>query len=84
MPADVWLERFGVSDSHSGRLTGASYNDSGVYDFISYLEQVPDLSRVALEGTVAGNSPAGPTTNFDVAFSLNGLGEREEGVANND
>ena len=72
MPDDVWLDRFSVSDSASGNLEGASYTDGGVFDFVNHLEQIPDLKRVALEGTGAKQSPEGPTTSFDLQFALAG------------
>ncbi|MCI0332158.1 MAG: PilN domain-containing protein [Planctomycetes bacterium] len=70
MPEDVWLDRLSVYDSHSAALHGASYTDSGVYDFVGYLKQVPRFAEIALEGTGVGQSPTGPTTNFDLKLSL--------------
>lgn len=84
MPTEVWLDRMGIEDGQTGQLTGASYTDSGVYDFVGYLEQVPDLERVALEGTGMGRSTAGPTTSFQVVFSLRGGDGREERMDRND
>ncbi len=70
MPEDVWLDRLSVYDSHSAALRGASYTDSGVYDFVGYLKQVPGVAEIALEGTGVGQSPTGPTTSFDLKLSL--------------
>jgi hypothetical protein len=70
MPEDVWLDRFSVQDGHSAALTGASYSDTGVYDFVGYLKQVPGVADIALEGTGVGQSAAGPTTNFDLKLSF--------------
>ena len=64
MPDDVWLDRLTVHDGTSASLTGASYTDGGVYDFVGYLKQVPDIAEIALEGTGVGQSATGPTTNF--------------------
>ena len=41
MPDDVWLDRLTFHDGRSAALSGASYTDSGVYDFVGYLKQVP-------------------------------------------
>src|SRR4051812_45121432 len=43
MPGDVWLDRLSMRDGSSATLTGASYTDEGVYSFVGYLKQVPDL-----------------------------------------
>jgi hypothetical protein len=70
MPEDVWLDRLSVQDGHSATLNGASYTDNGVYDFVGYLKQVPGVADIALDGTGAGQSPTGPTTNFQLKLSL--------------
>jgi hypothetical protein len=70
MPDDVWLDRLAVQDGHSAALSGASYSDTGVYDFVGYLKQAPGVAEIALEGTGVGQSPSGPTTNFDLKLSF--------------
>jgi Tfp pilus assembly protein PilN len=70
MPDDVWLESLLVQDAHAAKLTGASYADGGVYDFVGYLKQVPDIAQIALEGTGTGHSQTGPTTSFELQLSL--------------
>ncbi len=56
MPEDVWLDRLTFHDGTSAALSGASYTDGGVYDFVGYLKQVPDIAEIALEGTGVGQS----------------------------
>lgn len=70
MPEDVWLDRLSVHDGKAAKLTGASYTDGGVYDFVANLKQVPDIAEIALEGTGVGQSQTGPTTNFDLQLIL--------------
>ena len=70
MPDDVWLDRLSVHDGQSAALSGASYTDSGVYDFVGYLKQVPGVAEIALEGTGVGQSATGPTTNFTLKLTL--------------
>jgi Tfp pilus assembly protein PilN len=70
MPDDVWLERLACSDARTAVLTGASYADSGIYDFVGYLEHVPGIGEIALQGTGVGHSASGPTTSFDLQFAL--------------
>jgi Tfp pilus assembly protein PilN len=70
LPNDVWLDRVTVHDGQSAALTGASYTDGGVYDFVGYLKQVPGVADVALDSTGAGQTPTGSTTNFELKLSL--------------
>jgi hypothetical protein len=70
LPDDVWLDRLTFHDGHAASLTGASYTDGGVYDFVGNLKQVPDIGEIALEGTGVGQSATGPTTNFDLKLTL--------------
>jgi hypothetical protein len=84
MPDDVWLDRLTFHDGKSASLTGASYTDGGVYDFVGYLKQVPDISEIALEGTGVGQSTTGPTTNFTLQLTLANLVDRNEKEARHD
>lgn len=70
LPEDVWLERLVVRDGHFATFGGASFTDSGVYDFVGYLKKVPNISEVALEGTGLNQTQTGPTTTFDVKATL--------------
>lgn len=69
LPNDVWLERLAIL-GRDAVVTGASYTEGGVYDFVQHLERAPDFEKVALEGTGVGQSPEGPTTNFELKFSV--------------
>jgi hypothetical protein len=70
MPDDVWLDRLSFQDGHTAALSGASYTDLGVYNYVEYLKQVPGIADIALEGTGVGQSATGPTTNFDLKLSF--------------
>jgi hypothetical protein len=70
MPDDVWLDRLAFQDAHTATFAGASYTDGGVYDFVNYLKQVPDISEIALESTGVGQTATGPTTNFNLQVTL--------------
>ena len=78
MPDDVWLDRLSVRDGLSASLSGASYTDEGVYGFVGYLKQVPDIAEIALEGTGLGQSATGPTTNFTLQLTLANTADRVE------
>jgi len=78
MPEDVWLDRLSFHDARSAAISGASYSDTGVYAFVEYLKQVPDIAEIALEGTGAGQSTTGPTTSFNLQLTLASLAGRNE------
>jgi Tfp pilus assembly protein PilN len=83
MPEDVWLDRLSVHDGHLAGLGGASYSESGVYDFMLYLKKVPDVADVALEGTGLGQNDTGPTTTFDLKAILADLNAgKDKGKSN--
>jgi hypothetical protein len=84
MPDDVWLDRMTVHDARSASLTGASYTDSGVYDFVGYLKEVPEVAEIALEGTGVGQSATGPTTNFNLQLTLASSAGRNESEVRHD
>jgi hypothetical protein len=73
MPDDVWLDRLTIRDGTLATLGGASYSDTGVYDFVNYLKEVPSVAEVALEGTGASQNETGPTTTFDLKAILAGF-----------
>jgi len=70
MPDDVWLDRITLRDSDTASLAGGSYTDGGVYDFVNYLKEVPEIAQIDLEGTGVGHTPTGPTTSFDLELSV--------------
>jgi hypothetical protein len=84
MPDDVWLDRLSVRDGLAASLTGASYTDEGVYGFVGYLKQVPDVAEIALEGTGVGQSATGPTTNFTLQLTLAKTAGRSEKESRHD
>src|SRR3954447_15034339 len=84
MPADVWLDRLSIRDGTSASLAGASYTDEGVYGFVGFLKQVPDVAEIALEGTGVGQSATGPTTNFTLQLTLANIAGRNEKEARHD
>jgi Tfp pilus assembly protein PilN len=84
MPDGVWLDRLAFHDLRSAAISGASYTDGGVYDFVGYLKKVPEIAEIALEGTGAGQSPTGPTTNFNLQLTLAGLAGRNNNEVRHD
>ncbi len=84
LPDDVWLDRLTLRDGRAATVNGASYTDSGVYDFVGNLKQVPDIAEIALEGTGVGQSATGPTTNFDLKLTLADFAGRNGNEAHHD
>ncbi len=84
MPSDVWLSSLSVDEMQSVKLSGVSYLEAGVFDFVRWLERSPGFSDVALRGTQAGQSASGPVINFDVELKLGDLSEFVKEVARNE
>jgi len=70
LPDDVWLDRLQIHDLAKIQVSGASYSESGVYDFVRHLELAPALNQVALEGTGVQHTREGPATSFDLNGKL--------------
>ncbi len=70
LPEDVWLKGFRLLEENKAALSGASYTEGGVYDFVRYLEASPDYVEVALRGTGVDQTPQGPATSFEIDVEL--------------
>lgn len=70
LPADVWLKDMRLQEHDHISVAGASYTESGVYDFVRYLEESPSFQEVALRGTGVDQTPKGPATSFDIELEL--------------
>ena len=70
LPTEVWLTSLEVTDCKSARLTGASYAEPNIYNFVQYLQDVPNFGEVALKSTNPGSSESGPITNFELELKL--------------
>jgi len=84
MPSDVWLSRLTIEDMHSLQLSGSSYLEAGVFDFVRWLELAPAFEDVALKGTKAGRSSTGPVIDFNVELNLSDLDASVKEVARNE
>jgi Tfp pilus assembly protein PilN len=70
MPSDVWLTSLTFDEDGSLALRGSSFLETGIFDFVRWLELAPGFEQVALRGTKSGQSQAGPTVDFDVQLKL--------------
>lgn len=84
MPSDVWLSRLVIDDMQAVQLTGASYLEAGVFDFVRWLEQAPGFQDVALHSTQPGRTSAGPAIDFDIELSLADSDDSIREVASNE
>ncbi len=84
MPSDVWLSKMTIDDMQSVRLSGTSYLEAGVFDFVRWLELAPAFEDVALRGTQAGRSSTGSVINFDVELNLSDSNASVKEVARNE
>ncbi len=70
MPSDVWLSSLKLSELKNLELKGSSFLEAGVFDFVRDLEKSPGIANVALRSTQSGQSPSGPTIEFDVELNI--------------
>lgn len=84
MPNDVWLNRLELDQMSKIQITGASFLEAGVFDFVNWLEQAPGFDDVALRSTRPGQSPAGPAIDFTVELNLGDWNGKVEEVARNE
>ena len=78
MPDDVWLETFSADEKGRLALTGSSFTDLGIVEFVDWLQKFPALSHVALSGTRTDRLATGPAVRFDVYCEIAG-DDGEEG-----
>ncbi len=84
MPSDVWLNRLEISGMKTIQITGASYLEAGVFDFVNWLDQAPGFEDVALRSTRPGQSATGPAIDFTVELNLGDWNGHVEEVARNE
>ena len=84
MPSDVWLNHLRIENMERIRLSGASYLEAGVFDFVNWLDQSPGFEDVALRSTQPGQSDAGPAIDFTVELNLGDWNGKVEEVARNE
>ena len=84
MPSDVWLSDLELENMKSVKLSGSSFLEAGVFDFVQWLGQAPEFKDVALRSTNPSNSRAGPTINFNVELDLGDIDDSVEEVASNE
>ncbi|NOZ38816.1 MAG: PilN domain-containing protein [Planctomycetes bacterium] len=84
MPTDVWLNRLEIAGMESIQITGASYLEAGVFDFVNWLDQSPGFEDVALRSTRPGQSAAGPAIDFTVELNLGDWNTHVKEVAHNE
>ena len=66
MPRGVWMESFTVDSKGQITVTGTSFTEDGVFDFVRHLRDVPQVWNVALESTRPSSVSSGSATSFAV------------------
>lgn len=84
MPNDVWLSRLELDSTKKIQLMGASFDEAGVFDFVTWLDNAPGFEDVALRSTRPGQSAAGPAIDFNVELNLGDWNGKVEEVARNE
>ncbi len=84
MPSDVWLRNMAIENMTTVTLTGSSFLEAGVFDFVRWLEQAPGFIDVALHSTRASRSHSGSTIDFDVELNFSDTVDPVPEVARNE
>ena len=82
LPADAWLDGFSLGQDGQLQLSGGSYGDDGVFEFVRFLGDVPELANVAINGTQPARFGSSGGTSFDVHAEL--AEQTNEGDRNDD
>jgi len=70
IPSEVWLTGLRIQSASSAQVTGSSFSESSIYDFVGHLQHVPGIADVALESTGVGRTQGGNATTFDLNLDL--------------
>ena len=81
LPSEVWLSGVELRDGVSVRISGSSFADAGVYDFVRWLEQAPHFKDVALKSTKPGMSELGNIVNFTLELRVGSSDDQARKVA---
>lgn len=73
MPNDVWLDHIKIKAGENIQLSGVSYTESGVYEFVQWLDAVPVMEKVAIDGTHTAMTQNGLATNFEIGLKLTNM-----------
>lgn len=84
MPSDVWLSDLVLEDMKKLKLSGSSFLEAGVFDFVRWLGQAPGFQDVALSSTRPSQSSSGPAIDFNVELTLGDIDGSVREVARNE
>lgn len=66
LPEGSWLESLTVQRDLTVMITGSSYSDDAIYDYIKELSNSAVFERVTLSSTRTTRSDTGPATRFEI------------------
>lgn len=84
MPNDIWLQKLEIVDMQTLKISGVSYLEAGVYDFVHWLEHTPGFDEVALHGTRPGHSRSEITVDFNLELTLGNFNAPARKVAHHE
>ena len=84
MPSDVWLSDLTMEDMKQVKLSGSSFLEAGVFDFVRWLGQAPGFEDVALRSTRPSRSGSGPAIDFNSELNLGDFDSSVREVARNE
>lgn len=66
LPGGVWLNEFRCQGQTGLTISGTSFSEDAVFEFVDHLRTVPDLANVSLESTQRTTEHSGPALKFTV------------------
>lgn len=70
LPNDAWLDALSVDKAGKVSISGGSFSQDGVFEFVKWLNELPDVTQVSLTGTESKRVTAGPATGFEVSCEV--------------
>lgn len=84
LPDDTWLDKLQLRSDGQIDMTGTSFTEDSVYQFLDALKLAPLLTKVALGGTRSGNFGGRPVINFEIQCELGGYYDSPESEDHDD
>jgi Tfp pilus assembly protein PilN len=82
LPQGTWLRTIEIVDGQMVALSGSSFTDEAIYEYVEKLRDSKLFSRVTLDGTRSTRTATGPAFEFDVSTQAFLTIENEKAVAN--
>jgi len=78
LPTETWLTLVEVDSGGNLKLEGNSFDESGIFDYVDQLQQLPFVQRASLGGTIPTNTRVGQAIKFTIRCDLDESANDEE------